>query len=206
MKKWASQLGCPTGIAGNVVARMLDRGNRSTVVAAVEAARVEGGQTVADIGFGGGVGLRLLLDRVDTSGRVHGIDISPTMITRAQHSLRTEIDGNRLVLHQAGMDRLPLPDASVDALISTNTVYFIEDLAPAFVELARVLRPSGRAILGVGDPTAMAKMPFTKHRFRLRPIADITATLNKAGLEVTEDRRLGEGDEAYHLLVCHHVR
>jgi arsenite methyltransferase len=83
----------------------------------------------------------------------------------------------------------------------TNTVYFIDDLAPAFAELARVLRPSGRAVLGVGDPAAMTRMPVTRHR-RLRPVFEITDGLTGAGLTLVEDRRVGDGPDAFHLLVC----
>jgi arsenite methyltransferase len=162
------------------------------------------GKTFADIGFGGGVGLGVLLDRVGNGGQVSGIEISPTMLGQARRRFRTDIDTGRLELHEAPMNRLPLADDSLDGLISTNTIYFIEDLAPAFDELARVLRPSGRAVLGVGDPAAMAKMPFTKHEFRLRPITDVTGHLHDAGLEVVEDRRVGDGDDAYHLLICQH--
>jgi arsenite methyltransferase len=202
LKTVASQLGRPTGVPGRIVARVLNHGNRSTIVAAIDAIDPEDGQVIADIGFGGGVGLELLLDRVGKNGKVYGVEISPTMLVRAGRRFHAEIDTGRLVLHNAGMDRLLLADASLDGLISTNTVYFIDDLAPAFAELARVLRPSGRMVLGIGDPARMAKMPFTKHQFRLRPVDHITATLDNAGFQTTEDRRLGDGDEAFHLLIC----
>jgi arsenite methyltransferase len=177
---FASQLGRPRGVAGWVVGRMLNRGNHSTVAAAVAATGIGAGAVVADVGFGGGVGLQLLLDRVGGGGQVHGVEISPTMIGAARQRFRGDLGTGRLVLHEAAMDALPLSDASLDAVISTNTVYFIDDLAPAFAELARVLRPSGRAVLGVGDPATMTRMPVTRHRFRLRPVFEITDSLTGA--------------------------
>lgn len=198
----ASQLGRPHGIAGRVVGRILNRGNYATVTAAVAAAEPTPGATVADIGFGGGIGLDKLLAAVGATGVVHGVEIAPTMIDEAAKRFRSEVADGRLVLHTAAMHELPLPAASLDAVISTNTVYFIEDLAPAFAELARVLRPSGRVVLGIGDPADMARMPFTENRFRLRPIAEITERLADAGLVVREDHRIRNGRIEFHLLVC----
>lgn len=202
MARLASQLSRPTGVAGLLAARMLNRGNRATIAGAVAAVDARQGQTVADIGFGGGAGLESLLRQVGGDGTVHGVEVSTTMLDRARRRLRGPIAAGNLVLHHGAMGSLPLPDACLDALISTNTVYFIDDLAAALAELARVLRPSGRAVLGVGDPDAMARLPVTKHGFRLRPIAEIVAVADAVGLELVEDRRLGDSPRAFHLLIC----
>lgn len=173
--KVAVQLGRPEGAVGRVVGRILNRGNRSTVLEAVAATGAGSGAVVADIGFGGGVGLEALLRSVGEAGVVHGVEISETMLAEARRRFRREIDGGRLVLHEARMDGLPFADASLDGIVSTNTVYFIEDLAGAFRELRRVLKLEGRAVLAVGDPAAMERMPFTQYGFRLRPIGAIEA-------------------------------
>jgi len=65
-----------------------------------------------------------------------------------------------------------------------------------------VLRPGGRLALGVGDPTAMAKMPFTKHGFMLRPVSEVIESLRLAGFTLIEDRRVGDGPDAFHVLAC----
>lgn len=78
------------------------------------------GSTVVSVGLG------LLLDRVGQSGMVHGFEISTTMIDGAQRRFRREIQTRRLSLTAAPMESLPVPDASIDALISTNTIYFID--------------------------------------------------------------------------------
>ncbi|MGV9822765.1 class I SAM-dependent methyltransferase [Nocardia xishanensis] len=184
-----------------MVSRVLNRGNYETVAAAVAATEAGAGATVADIGFGGGVGLDELLAAVGETGTVHGVEIAPTMLDQAGKRYRAVIAAGRLVLHTGAMHQMPLATSSVDAAISTNTVYFIDDLGPAFAELARVVRPSGRVVLGVGDPADMARMPFTENRFRLRPIAEITEQLEAAGLAVQEDRRISDGRMVFHLLV-----
>jgi hypothetical protein len=68
----ARQLGHPGGLAGLLVGAMMDRRNGRTIAAAVNALSPQADTVVADIGFGGGVGLELLLDRVGMAGQVHG--------------------------------------------------------------------------------------------------------------------------------------
>lgn len=196
----ARQLGEPTGSAGRAVGRLLNRRNRSLVVAAVAATGCGAATQVADIGFGGGVGLRLLLDCDGTV--VHGVEMSETMLAEARHRFADDIASGRLRLHSGRMESLPLEDSTLDAIISTNTIYFVPDLAAALSELVRVLRPGGRLVLGIGDPDQMAKMPFTRHGFRLRAIDELVPIIRGAGFSHVEDRRIGGGRGATHLLVC----
>src|SRR5205085_3443468 len=80
----AGQLGRPHGIFGPFVARALNRGNEKAIIAAVDAAKIERGGVAADIGFGGGIGLQLLLDSIGDDGVVHGIEIADDMLRRAK--------------------------------------------------------------------------------------------------------------------------
>ena len=77
---------------------------------------------VADVGFGGGVGIALLLDRVDAGGKVHGVEVSSEMLSRATRRFRDEITAGRLELHRASMTQLPFGPASLDGIITTHTV------------------------------------------------------------------------------------
>ncbi len=198
----AKQLGRPEGPLGRVVAGRLNRFNQQTVAAAVAATDVGPGQSAADIGFGGGVGIPLLLDRVGASGHVDGVDLSDTMVGSAKRRFREQVDDGLLTLQTGSLAALPLDDASLDAAITVNTIYFLGDLGPAFAELARVLRPGGYVVVGMGDPTAMARLPFTRHGFTLRPVEDVQAALVGAGLDAVKRLRVGDGDDAYHLLVA----
>ncbi len=201
MKGLAGQLGHPRGPLGRVVGARLNRRNRSKVTAAIDALGELGAATVADLGFGGGVGLEVLLERVGTAGHVHGVELSQTMLSRAQRRFRTEVSEGRLHLYAGSLTRLPLADDSLDAAITVNTIYFLPELDAAFAELARSLKPSGRAVVGIADPTMMEKLPFTAYGFHIRPVAEVAAALSRAGLALKEDRRAGESDEAGHLLV-----
>lgn len=170
---------------------MLNRGNRRGITAAVEAALTPRTRTAADIGFGGGIGLSLLSSRLGPDATVHGIELSTDMLARARSTFSAEITAGRLRLAEGSLTSLPLPDAGLDAAITANTVYFVDDLNTACDELVRVLRPGGRAVVLIGDPAAMAKMPFTAYRFVLRPVAEVIAALERTGCAVEHrtDRR-----------------
>jgi arsenite methyltransferase len=197
----ARQLGHPDGWRGRLVARALNRGNRSTIEAAVEASGASAGQQVADVGFGGGVGLRMLLDRVGPTGCVHGVDVSTTMVAQARRTYAAECVAGTLTLAVGSMLDLPLGDDSLDAAITVNTVYFLEDVDPALREFARVLRPGGRLVIGITDPDDMARMPVTTHGFRLRTVSDLLDAMSTAGFVETRSDRLPTGQVVRHLLV-----
>ena len=181
---------------------MLNRGNRRSVAAAVEASRAAVGDIAADIGFGGGIGISLLLARVGEGGVVHGIEVADDMLNRARSRFSGDVDAGRLRLAHGSLTALPLDDMSLDAAITVNTVYFVDDLDAAFSELARVLRPGGRAVVGIGDPDVMTRMPFTAYGFTLRAIEDVIAALENAGLKVVEHQHLSEVAIPHNLLVA----
>jgi len=202
LRTLSKQLGNPSGILGGVVAKKLNQNNRGPIAAAVDALGLLDDATVADIGFGGGVGLTLLLEASATSS-VHGVEPSASMIARAERSFREEVTSSRLTLHLATMDDLPFEDGLLDGWISLNTVYFIDDLGPSLVELARVLSANGTGVIGAAEPEWMREQPFAQQGFNVRPIDDLVAQLEAAGLGVERTTApYGGGEVPYHLLVC----
>lgn len=175
----ASQLARPHGLLGKTAMDKLNQSNAERIATCVGAAAVRPGATTADVGFGGGVGLRSLLEA--GAGHVHGIEVSSSAITRARRTYRDEIREGRLTVHEGTLQQMPLPDGSVDALVSTNTVYFVPDLAPVAAELARVLASGGRAVLGIADQDRMREIGMPLHGFVLRPVDEIVETMTAAG-------------------------
>jgi arsenite methyltransferase len=153
----AGQPGRPHGLLGRGVAIVLNRGNRRSLAAAVQATDIAPGGVAADIGFGGGVGLGLLLDRVGDDGLVHGVEVSKDVLRRARSRFAAHVEAGRLRLMERSLTAVPVDDNSVGAAITVNTVYFVPELDAACAELARVLRPGGRVVVGIGDPEAMAR-------------------------------------------------
>jgi arsenite methyltransferase len=200
MPALARQLGRPSGPVGRLlIARMLNKANRGIVTPTVDALELRDGEVGADVGFGGGVALELLLDRVGPTGQVIGVDLSPAMVSKAAARFRQE---RRLRVYEGSITGLPLGDATVDGISCTNTIYFVDDLDKAFAEVARVLTPTGRFALGIGDPELMRKMPVTRHGFRIRPVDEVVGMLSAAGLTIKEQRKIGSSERSFHLIVA----
>lgn len=203
MASIAKQLGHPRGVGGRIVGFALNRGNRDFVSAAVQALHAAGDASdavVADVGFGGGVGLKLLLDSLGPSGSVHGVEVSDTMLDQAAKRFKRDVAAGRLTLHNGSLTRLPFADGTLNGLMTVNTIYFVAELQEAFTELARVTAPSGRVVVGVADPDAMAKLPFTSQGFRLRAVTEVIDALQSAGFTV-QHRRINAAAGAPHLLI-----
>ena len=198
----AGQLRRPSGLRGRLVARGLNRNNRAMISAAIDLAAPAVAQHVADLGFGGGVGLRLLLDRVGPCGRVHGIDLAPDMVARAEHQLRDPITLARLTVRVGSLDQLPLPDAGIDAAITVNTIYFVPDLDAMARELRRITAPAGRVVVAIGDPDVMAVMPVAPYGFTVRPVTEVQRALERAGFTAVQTRSGGDGPGRYFLLLA----
>ncbi|WP_435825358.1 methyltransferase domain-containing protein [Mycobacterium simiae] len=200
----AKQLGHPSGLRGRLVGAALNRGNRRLIQSAAQALQPEKASAVVDVGFGGGVGLKFLLDRVGPAGSVHGIEVSETMLSQAAGRYRPDIENGRLSLHSASMTQLPFADKALDGVMTVNTIYFVAELDRAFRELARVINSRGRLVIGLADPNVMAKLPFTGHGFQLRPVPDVIDMLRSTGLPV-EHRRISDDANAPHLLFAQAV-
>src|SRR5690242_10855491 len=121
----AGQLSRPHGVFSPFVARALNRGNEKLIAGTIDAAGIRPGAAAADVGFGGGLGLRLLLDRIGDDGVVHGVEIADDMLRRAESQFSGDVRSGRLRVSRGSLTELPLDDGAVDALITVNTVYFV---------------------------------------------------------------------------------
>lgn len=167
------QLSNPTGRAGRLVAAAMNRGNRDFNTRAIAALDVRDGARVLDLGFGGGLTFPLLLERGAT---VVGVDRAEDMVAAARERYAGDA---RVAVHTGAVEQLPLEDASVDRVLTVNTVYFWPDLAAAFGELRRVLAPGGRIVVGIRDFAAMQNLD--PDVFTLRPPEEVAAALTAAG-------------------------
>jgi SAM-dependent methyltransferase len=109
-------------------------------------AHLRPGEVVVDLGSGGGLDVFLASRMVGPSGRAIGIDMTAAMIERSVENARSGGYTN-VEFHQSTIDRIPLPDASVDCVISNCVVNLAPDKPAVFREIARVLKPGGRVAL-----------------------------------------------------------
>ena len=179
---------------------MLNRSNRHAITRAVGLLPLDDGAMAADLGFGGGLGLALLLDRVGARGQVVAVDVSPEMVRRAGRQFRREVAAGRLLLHEASITALPLPDGSLDGAITMNTIYYVADLGRVVNELARVLKSTGRVVIGISDPDNPVLAPMTAHGYRILPVEEIVGVAKTAGLGLRQHSRVDSSARSPHLL------
>jgi len=109
-------------------------------------AHIRPGEVVVDLGSGGGLDVFLASRMVGPAGRAIGIDMTPAMIERARANALAGGFAN-VEFHLSTIDRIPLPDASVDCVISNCVVNLAPDKPAVFREIARILKPGGRVAL-----------------------------------------------------------
>ena len=107
-----------------------------------ERSNLQPGETVLDLGSGAGLDAIIASWRVGPGGRVVGIDLNPAMCLKAH--AHAAASGAKIECQEGRMEEIPLPDASVDVVISNGVLNLVAEKEAAFAEIARVLRPGGR--------------------------------------------------------------
>jgi arsenite methyltransferase len=112
------------------------------------------GETVVDLGCGGGLDVFLAADKVGPTGKSVGIDMTDEMLALAR---RNAAGRSNVEFYKATIDNLPLPDSSVDCVISNCVINLAPDKPAVFREIARVLKQGGR--LAVSDIALKQPLP-----------------------------------------------
>jgi arsenite methyltransferase len=106
-------------------------------------ASLKPGEVVVDLGSGGGLDVFIAAQKVGAHGKAIGIDMTEEMVRRARNNAVSGGYSN-VEFHLATIDNIPLPDASVDCVISNCVINLAPDKPAVFREIVRILKPGGR--------------------------------------------------------------
>jgi arsenite methyltransferase len=135
------------------------------------------GETVLDLGSGGGIDVILSAKRVGPTGRAFGLDMTEEMLALAQKNAEEARVTNAVFL-KGVIEDVPLPADSVDVVISNCVINLSTDKAAVLTEIARVLRPGGR--VGVSDVVAEDRLSAEERAERGSYVGCIAGALSKS--------------------------
>lgn len=162
-------------------------------------AELREGETVLDLGSGGGIDVLLSAKRVGPAGRAHGLDMTDEMLALARENAR-KAGVENVEFHKGYIEQIPLADASVDVVISNCVINLSHDKARVLREVARVLRPGGRFAVsdviadeGMDEATRADMQAYTGCIAGALTEREFRRTLDDAGLteiEISQTHRV----------------
>jgi arsenite methyltransferase len=167
-----------SGLPQAAISASLGCGNPTALI------ELHAGETVLDLGSGGGIDVLLSAQRVGPSGTVYGLDMTDRMLALARENQR-KAGATNVEFLKGEIEHIPLPDAAVDVIISNCVINLSSDKARVLREAFRVLKPGGR--FAVSDVVVRGDVPAD-----VRRSVELWVGCVAGALEEAEYRRLLE--------------
>src|ERR1039457_6629989 len=160
-----------SGLPASAVLASLGCGNPTALI------ELKPGETVLDLGSGGGIDVLLSAKRVGESGKAYGLDMTEDMLALARENQR-QAGVENVEFLKGEIENIPLPDNSVDVVISNCVINLSADKSRVLREAFRVLRPGGR--FAVSDVVVRGEVPASVRQSMLLWVGCIAGALEES--------------------------
>jgi SAM-dependent methyltransferase len=184
----------PSGLLGQIVARVMAKETADENDFAVELLQLQRQDAVLEIGCGHGDTLAKAA-KLASGGLLCGVDFSPTMNRIATRRHRRLVAEKKMEFCLGSSDQLPFPDQSFDKVLAVHTVYFWKAPLDHLTEARRVMKPGGLFVLGFRPAEdAQFQKTFPSEIYHIRPEGEIAQLASDAGFEAVELHKHARGD------------
>jgi arsenite methyltransferase len=159
------------GLPEKAVLASLGCGNPTALI------ELKAGETVLDLGSGGGIDVLLSAKRVGPTGKAYGLDMTDDMLSLARENQR-QAGATNVEFLKGEIENIPLPDNSVDVIISNCVINLSADKSRVLKEAFRVLRPGGR--FAVSDVVVRGEVPDSVRQSMLLWVGCIAGALEES--------------------------
>lgn len=160
--------GRPTGVLGRLGGIIMARSNFECAIWVIDLLDVQSNDKVLEVGFGPGMAIELLANKLASGGYIAGVDSSREMVAQATARNAGAIKAGRVDLRRGSVESLPFQDGTFDKALAINSMQVWPDAVAGLREIRRVIKPGGKVALG-----------FTHHSGQ--PRQGVTETLTSAG-------------------------
>jgi len=181
------QLMKPSGESGIKVGKDMNISNNAIYSLACTLIDFKDNDKILEIGFGNGNFFSNYFN-INPNINVFGVDFSDIMCGEAALLNQRYIDGNKLFLSCEDSLRTSFNNDYFDTIISINTIYFWTSMDEQIEEIRRLLKKSGKLLIGFRPKSIMEKLPFTKEVFRLFESLQIFELLQRHNFKIIDEK------------------